>query len=170
MAKPASLRARRREQAIGWLFVAIQALLLVTLVLVPGGAIWSVTSPVAIAGWLLIGSGIGLGAWSIITFGAGVTPTPVPSPNANLVSSGPFRWIRHPMYTGVMAIALGITLRTPSGGALALLAAIVIFFNVKARWEEQRLVDIYAGYPSYRKSAGRFLPHLLAGGSKRSPT
>ena len=62
------------------------------------------------------------------------------------------------MYTGVMAIGLGITLRTATWTALALLAALVVFFSVKARWEESRLADAYTGYASYQKETGRFLP------------
>jgi protein-S-isoprenylcysteine O-methyltransferase Ste14 len=168
MARPGSVRAARRDRAVGWAFVAAQAALLIALVLTPNGTLWTVTGSVGVIGRLLIAAGLGLAGWAILSFGAGVTPSPVPSANATLVSSGPFRRIRHPMYTGVMAISVGITLRTASWTALALLAAIVVFFNVKARWEERRLVDTYRRYGIYRQDTGRFLPQLSRSESQRS--
>jgi len=168
MARPGSLHRIRRDRNIGWVFVATQALLLVVLIAIPGGTLWAVSGWMNAIALLLIGGGVGLGAWAILSFGAGVTPSPVPATNATLVTSGPFGWIRHPMYTGVMAAAVGITLRTASWAALALLGTIVVFFGVKARWEEHRLVDAYAGYPEYRANTGRFLPR--SGALRRSPT
>ena len=150
----------RREQAVGWGFVAVQALLLVALILTPDGDLWPVTGAIGTIGTVLNVAGFGLIGWAVISFGAGVTPSPVPSKRATLVSSGPFRWIRHPMYTAVMAIGVGIALRTASWPAIALFGALVMFFNVKARWEERRLAEAYEGYASYQKGAGRFLPRF----------
>ena len=168
MAKPASLRRIRRDRITGWVFVAVQALFLVVLILIPAGDLWKVAGLMNAVALFLVGGGLGLGAWAILSFGAGVTPSPVPAAKATLVTSGPFRWVRHPMYTGVMAIAAGITLRTASWTALILLVAIVIFFEVKARWEEARLLDRYAGYLAYRRTTGRFVPRVAAGASRRS--
>jgi protein-S-isoprenylcysteine O-methyltransferase Ste14 len=169
MARPASVGAARRDRIIGWAFVAVQALLLIALFLTPPGSLWPVTGAVGAVGTYLTVAGFGLVVWAVLTFGAGVTPSPVPSPRAALQTVGPFRWVRHPMYTGVMTIALGMTVGRASLTALVLLAVLVVFFNVKARWEEQRLVDRYAGYAEYRKGTGRFVPRFFTRDTQRSP-
>lgn len=158
MARTNSHQTTRRDRIVGWVFVLLQAILLLALVMVPDGTTWEATSYVGFVAQSLIAAAIGLGVWAIATFGTGITPSPVPSPRATLVTSGPFRWVRHPMYTAVMMAALGMTLRNASLSAIALLVAIGLFFNLKSRWEETRLMHTYVDYAEYLQRTGRFLP------------
>jgi protein-S-isoprenylcysteine O-methyltransferase Ste14 len=89
-----------------------------------------------------------------------LTPFPRPLPGAQLVESGAYRLVRHPIYGGLILGALGWGLATASplalGGALVLLA----FFDLKSRREEIWLAEQFADYGSYRARTHRLLPWL----------
>ena len=151
------------ERVVAWILVAIQFVIFVIVVLVPDADDWeNVAGPAA----LVVVLGAGLGFWAIAVFGRGVTPSPIPSENASLVTRGPYRWIRHPMYTAVTVVALGIVLRSRNAIGLVIVAVLALFFMVKARWEERRLLEAYAGYAEYAEEVGRFVPGI---GRLRSP-
>jgi protein-S-isoprenylcysteine O-methyltransferase Ste14 len=104
-------------------------------------------------------AGLGLFGWMFRHLGLNVTSTSMPRPNATLVTSGPYRWIRHPMYSGALILIVAASLLTANlvmviGGAImfALLAA-------RSRLEEQRLVERFGDtYRDYQRRTGRFLP------------
>jgi len=111
-------------------------------------------APIALAG-------IGLFAWMFRHLGLNVTSTSIPRASATLVTSGPYRWIRHPMYSATLLLVAAATLLTANlvmalgGGAMfALLAA-------RSRLEERRLVEKFGeAYRAYQRRAGRFVPRL----------
>lgn len=82
--------------------------------------------------------------------GANLTPYPQPLSSGRLVASGAYRWVRHPIYGGIVLLLVGAALLRSS--LVALIVGIVgaAFFWMKARFEEERLVERYAGYAAYR--------------------
>lgn len=69
--------------------------------LYPPAVSWAETSLSVVTRWVglpLSAAGVGLGLWSLHHLGRNVTPTAVPRPDASLVTSGPYRWVRHPLY------------------------------------------------------------------------
>jgi protein-S-isoprenylcysteine O-methyltransferase Ste14 len=148
------------RERIGWLFVAVQVVLLVALVLVPTGDAWPMP------GWLRLGSSalvvIGLALVVVAGLGLGpaLTPTPVPNGRGGLRTGGLYRFVRHPIYAGVLTIVVGLTLGTRQWLGLALGLVTLGFFNVKARWEEARLAEAYPGYRAYAARTPRFVPFL----------
>ena len=149
---------RRRDVAVAWGLVAIQATLIIAILLVPVGDAWSLPPVVAAVSTALTWAGVGLLIWAIAVFGRGVTPSPLPSQNAQLRTRGPYRWIRHPMYTGVIMLMTGAMLDRRSWLAAALWIVLVGFLALKARWEEGRLVETYPGYRQYREQVSAFIP------------
>jgi protein-S-isoprenylcysteine O-methyltransferase Ste14 len=148
----------RRDVAIAWGLVAVQAVLIIAILFVPVGDAWPLPRVVGVVSTALTWAGIGLLIWAIAIFGRGVTPSPLPSQKARLRTRGPYRWIRHPMYTGVIMVMTGAMLDRRSWLAAALWIALVGFLVVKAHWEEQRLVETYPGYESYRETVAAFVP------------
>ena len=151
---------RRRERAIAWGLVAVQAALIVAILLVPVGDAWPLPSLAAALATALTGIGGVLIVWAVLVFGRGVTPSPLPSGKASLTVRGPYRWMRHPMYTGVITMMAGAAMSRRSWLALALWVTLVAFFHTKAGWEERRLVATYQGYREYRDRTARFVPFL----------
>ena len=151
---------RRRNAAVAWGLVAVQAALIIVILVVPVGDAWPLTPVVAAGSTALTWAGIGLLVWAIAVFGRGVTPSPLPSQKAQLRTRGPYRWIRHPMYTGVIMLMTGAMLDRRSWLAAILWVILVGFLVAKARWEEQRLVETYPDYAEYRETVSAFVPTL----------
>jgi protein-S-isoprenylcysteine O-methyltransferase Ste14 len=145
----------------GW--VALQFVLLAAiLVLGVAGAGW----PDA-AHWWLKGVGAVLvlsGAFVIAkagrALGSGFTPFPKPAEGGELVESGPYAVIRHPVYSGGILFAAGISLAL-SPWALAATAALVLVWALKARVEERFLGARYPGYAEYcSRTRYRLVPYV----------
>jgi protein-S-isoprenylcysteine O-methyltransferase Ste14 len=144
----------------GWLFVAVQIVLLVALVLVPTGDAWPMPVWLAAVVAALVAAGLVVVVVGGLGLGRALTPTPVPNGRGALRTSGPYRFVRHPIYTGVLAAVVGLAIGTRSWLGLALGVVTVAFFSVKARWEEARLVEVYPGYRDYAARTPRFVPFL----------
>ena len=93
--------------------------------------------------------------------GRNLTGYPEPTDGGVLVTTGVFRWIRHPLYTANILLFLGIALHQESMAGLAVAALAASFFWMKAGYEEIRLSLRYPGYRDYvRSTSGRLVPGL----------
>lgn len=148
------------RSTIGWLWVAGQAVLLAVLILLPGSDAWP--KPIvltAVAGFLFFG-GLALIAVAALRLGRALTPTPVPTPSGDLTTKGLYRYMRHPIYTGVLLTVTGITLRSGSWPHAVVAIVTFVFFDRKAAWEEARLAERYLGYNAYAATTPKFIPAL----------
>jgi protein-S-isoprenylcysteine O-methyltransferase Ste14 len=109
--------------------------------------------------------GLGLGllllgvlvlAWGIRSLGRTFTPGTEPLPDAELVTSGAYNHVRHPIYTGLVLALAGYTLAW-SNWTLALLFGFLAlkYFQAKAAVEEDWLVGRFPGYKSYMRRVPR---------------
>ncbi len=146
------------RRVTGWIFVALQGVLLGALILLPGRDDWATPSWLRSAGGGFILGGLALIAIAALRLGPALTPTPVPTSRGVLTTTGFYRYVRHPIYTGVLAIVAGLTVRSGSFVHLAVAAITVVFFTVKARWEEARLAERYPDYAAYAAITPRFVP------------
>lgn len=116
--------------------------------------------------WLAIGGdvvcilGLLLMAAGVASLRSAIQVAPEPKAGAHLVTSGVYRYLRHPMYTGILAIVIGLLARHPSLGAVLAGAVLVAFLLVKTRFEESLLVARYAGYADYRGRSWGVIPGL----------
>ena len=108
---------------------------------------------------MLVCSGIALFVYARVTLGRSFTPLPRPRARGSFKHGGPYRFVRHPVYTGVVVAAIGWSLaRSPVGFAPTTLLAVL--FDLKSRREEAWLVERYPGYVGYRERTRRFVPGL----------
>ncbi|MEA3511946.1 MAG: isoprenylcysteine carboxylmethyltransferase family protein [Actinomycetota bacterium] len=149
---------RHRNIAFAWGLVAVQAALIIGILLTPAGSDWLLSSIAAAFAAALTWIGLALVVWAVLVFGRGVTPSPMPSRKAQLRTRGPYRWIRHPMYSGVITLMAGSALGRRNWVAAGLWILLVAFFLAKMRWEERRLVETYPGYSSYRETVPALIP------------
>ena len=121
-------------------------------------AIW----PVAIVAGLGILAGVVVLLDAFVRFArADGTPAP-PAPTAHLVVVGPYRYVRNPMYLGVLAIILGQALLFGSWGTLiyAAIAFAAVFLFVKT-YEEPTLTETYGEeYLEYKRNVRGWIPRL----------
>jgi protein-S-isoprenylcysteine O-methyltransferase Ste14 len=111
---------------------------------------------IAVTGSVIVRrSRVALGpAWSLL---------PKAGEQTGVVTSGPYRLIRHPIYLGLSVLAVGQAVAFSSGPALLLVLACVIpSFVWRAREEERLLIRIFGElYVSYRKKTKMIVPHVL---------
>ena len=122
------------------------------------GAAWSGPARVATS---VLGLGLGLfGANQVRRgsrdLGANLTPLPYPSAEAQLVETGIYAKVRHPI-TVESSWRIGLALLTASPAALVLAAMLVPFFVLKSTIEERWLERRFAGYDAYRGRTRRLI-------------
>ena len=98
-------------------------------------------------------------AWVFSSLGMNVTDTVVVRRNATLVTRGPYRWVRHPMYGCVALVFLALALLTASVLCAALGSLVLAFLALRTPIEEARLVERFGdAYRDYGARTGRFVP------------
>ena len=114
--------------------------------------------------WLGVGMGITcvfLIYWMFSSIGIGITPTVATRKAHKLVTKGPYRWIRHPLYTFGTLFFLSFALMADSWfiAVMALLA--ITMLNIRLPNEEAHLIEKFGDeYREYTKQTGRFLPKI----------
>lgn len=104
---------------------------------------------------LLIVLGTALSALSVVVLGHNLSPLPHPKTGASLVESGPYRLVRHPIYTGLILAAVGWALFTNT--LLTFGYALAALFDVKSRREEQQLRKQLPEYAAYQERIRRLV-------------
>jgi protein-S-isoprenylcysteine O-methyltransferase Ste14 len=111
----------------------------------------------SIAGTSLLGFGA-IQAWrGIRDLGRNLTPLPYPNAGGELVETGVYRRVRHPIYGAVLLAAFGWGFLTASPVALIVAVVAVPFFWLKSTVEERWLEQHFPGYPAYRRRTHRFI-------------
>jgi protein-S-isoprenylcysteine O-methyltransferase Ste14 len=114
----------------------------------------------SLGGGVLFLAGTLLSVTGAVNLGKNLTPLPDPKENATLIVSGAYRFVRHPIYSGIIFMGVGWGLWLHSlltiGYGLALLA----FFDIKSRREERLLEGRFPEYASYRKRVKKLFPFI----------
>ena len=159
-AEPTADPRRRRT---GWMLVVTQLALLGALIALPVRADLRLPVPVVVLGVLFVVAGLAVVVLAASSLGRGLTASPLPNAAAQLRTDGAYRWVRHPIYGGILLGAGGVVVASGSVARLVILVALSALLMVKARWEERRLRDRFPGYASYAAVTPRFLPRLGRG-------
>jgi len=116
------------------------------------------------ARWLGVGIGIlcNFGVyWLFNSIGGGITPTSATRTEHQLVTNGPYRWVRHPLYTvgSSMFVAFGMMADNWFIAVLGVLAFVMMV--IRTPKEEANLIEKFGDeYREYMKYTGRYLPKL----------
>lgn len=141
-------------------FVSIQLILFIAYL--PDIAALTIVFPnvIHLIGYLLTGSGIAIGITALINLNRNLSPFPSPKPGSELVQAGIYKRIRHPIYSGILIVGLGLALITNSGSRLIVTLLLLVLFYFKSKYEETKLTEKFSEYNDYRKKSGRFLPTI----------
>lgn len=142
----------------GRVLVALQFLLLGVLFVIPIGDLeprspywnWLASTAAALAAALAI--------VAYLSLGRSFRVRPEPLPEAALVSNGIYRWIRHPMYTAVMALGFSMALHTRALLGLGTWCALVLTLTAKSHFEDELWRRREPRAAEYQRRVGRFLP------------
>lgn len=140
-----------------WTFVVVQAIILGLLVFMDADFGLTVRR-LEVVGTLFewIG-GIGI-LLSAVTIRSSLTVAPLPKESGKLGTSGLYKYVRHPMYSSVLLLSLGIALLSGSLVKYLLVVCLYALFYYKSRFEERYLRQKFNNYEDYAKSTSRFIP------------
>jgi protein-S-isoprenylcysteine O-methyltransferase Ste14 len=128
---------------------------------------WSKIGLPAWVRWLGVGTGIlcviGI-YWLFSSIGSGITPTSATRNQHTLVTSGPYRWVRHPLYTVGSSMFISFGMMADNWFIAVLGILVFILMAIRTPKEEANLIEKFGDeYREYMKRTGRFFPKL--GGS-----
>jgi protein-S-isoprenylcysteine O-methyltransferase Ste14 len=140
----------------------LSALAVILLLRVFRGGSLEVHSPVLGAiGAVVFASGISLAIWARVNLGRNWGMPMTQKAEPELVTSGPYRFVRHPIYTGLLIGLLGTALATNLIG-LIIVAVLGAYFYYSATVEEKNLIATFpAAYPAYRNGTKMLIPFVL---------
>lgn len=125
------------------------------------GLLWHPTPLLAIIGDLLALAGLEIMLWARFTLGRNWSALAVLKENHELIESGPYAYVRHPIYSGALLLVLGATIVFGRQASLEILVIVIVAFLFKSRQEEALLTKHFPeAYPEYKKRVRAFIPFL----------
>jgi protein-S-isoprenylcysteine O-methyltransferase Ste14 len=114
-----------------------------------------------VTGVVLEALGLGFAVWARVHLGQYWSSTIDIKPEHQLISSGPYAFVRHPIYTGLVLAFLGTALAEDEISGLLALALVVIAYTRKI-WIEERWLVRHLGeeYSAYQRKVRRLIPFL----------
>lgn len=150
-----------------WTSMSVVVIFLVALRVVRASAVWhhalwaptTLTSAVSVA---LVVAGLAFTAWARLTLGRNWSGSVTFKEGHELIERGPYAWVRHPIYTGLLAMMLGTALYYAEPLGFVVLAVGAVAFHLKARTEERLMTAHFPDeYPAYRRRVKALIPFVL---------
>ena len=118
---------------------------------------------VAVTGLILTVSGMAFACWARYTLGQNWSSKVTIKVDHELIRRGPYAYVRHPIYTGLLLAIIGTALAVAEWRAVAAVLLTWISFYQKARTEEKMLSQEFgAAFAEHRRHTGFFLPRLVS--------
>lgn len=129
-----------------------------TAALAPG---WGGARPARfVIGGTMLAAAVAVGLAAARALGTALTPYPHPRPGAQLTRRGPYRLVRHPMYSAVILLAAAMAL-LGSAWAFVPTAALAVVLDTKAQREERWLARTHPDYAEWcQTTRRRFFPGI----------
>lgn len=145
---------------LGSLLVGLQFGLIL---LLGGSAVpFAIAGQVPLTAGLLAAAGLALAAWALWAYPPGsFNIRPTPRTDGQVVQRGPYRWIRHPMYTSIALCGLACACAVQHLWVWLALAALGLVLLTKALLEERWMTEQHPDYADYQARTQRFVPWLL---------
>ncbi|MGA7295933.1 MAG: isoprenylcysteine carboxylmethyltransferase family protein [Rhodanobacteraceae bacterium] len=114
------------------------------------------------AGLVLTWGGLAFSVWARLYLGSNWSASVQVKQDHELVRSGPYRYVRHPIYTGMLTGFLGCALALDQWRGLLALAIVLAGFIYKLRLEERWMLETFGeAYADYRRHSHALIPFVL---------
>lgn len=158
----AAVGAKRSVRSTRFRWPGLVVLVAFVLLRAFGTGTAAVSSPIVqVVGLVLFASGLGVAVWARIYLGRNWGMPMTERAEPELVTSGPYRLVRHPIYSGLLLALLGTALATNLYWLLAL-AFLGAYFTYSATVEERLLTASFPGeYASYKAHTKMLIPFVF---------
>jgi len=102
--------------------------------------------------------GVGLVIIPILQINKFISVLPTPVKGSKLVTTGAFKYIRHPIYAGIILGGVGLAFMFNNFIQLIIIFILYLLFELKSEYEEQQLFKKFPEYLAYKKHTGKFFP------------
>jgi protein-S-isoprenylcysteine O-methyltransferase Ste14 len=157
MQSPASMLAHRLPVGLGWWLLLFPNF--------PGEfnrQMWPRTEELKIAGAVICICGLVFTLWARYTLAGNWSSDVTFKQDHELIRKGPYRFVRHPIYTGLLVMFVGTTLHIGQLRCLLGFPLVAIGFWIKLRQEERLLVRHFPeAYPNYRREVKALVPFVI---------
>jgi protein-S-isoprenylcysteine O-methyltransferase Ste14 len=141
-------------------YVSIQSILFFVYLLLPNYFSFEINLGLRNASLILACIGAIILLLAILQLNRNLSPFPTPKSNSVLIISGLYKYVRHPIYTGIIIFAFSYGVYSQHMWRLFIAIILVVLFYFKSGYEESLLQEKFKDYVAYKKSKGRFFPFL----------
>jgi len=107
-------------------------------------------------------AGLAIMLWARVTIGRNWSGGVVLKEDHELVTSGPYHYVRHPIYSGLLLLLLGWAVWRGRAVGFVGVAVLLLLFWIKARYEEQLMIDHFGdAYRSYKARVKALIPYVV---------
>jgi protein-S-isoprenylcysteine O-methyltransferase Ste14 len=114
-----------------------------------------------VLGTLLVAAGLGVAIWARWHLGRNWSAAVTVKHGHTLIRNGPYRFVRHPIYSGMVLALCGTALATGETRAFIGAALILAGFVLKLLAEEARMRDTFPEYADYSRHTARLIPGVF---------
>lgn len=97
---------------------------------------------------------------AVLQLNINLSAFPSPLADSKLIETGVFKFIRHPIYSGLILAFFGYAIVDDSGYKLLISVGLLLWFYFKSLYEEKLLIEKFPEYLEYKKRSGRFFPWI----------
>jgi protein-S-isoprenylcysteine O-methyltransferase Ste14 len=123
--------------------------------------LYAVTLPIALAGLAIVLAGLAFACWARFILGSSWSANPMIRQDHELILHGPYRIVRHPIYTGILTMFLGTAIQFGPLRSFLGVVLCAISFRIKLAVEEQLMLQQFGHqYVEYSAQVRRIVPFL----------
>jgi protein-S-isoprenylcysteine O-methyltransferase Ste14 len=150
------------DKSRGYAYVALQFVLLGVLLTAPRlpDPYGSLTPFVSLLGLVLMAVAGVILLVSFAGLGNSLTASPLPKQRGQLITTGLYSYVRHPIYSGLLLLSLGVVLDAGWWPQAVVALMLFLLLRIKAQFEESLLRKTYPQYASYAAKTPMFFPRL----------
>ncbi len=124
--------------------------------------LWIPDSSLSVVSTTLVVLGAAFAVWARLTIGTNWSGNVTLKEDHELIVSGPYRIVRHPIYTGLIAMGIGTALIYAELVGFVAVAAGVVVFGLRIPQEERLMTETFPDqYPEYRRRVKAVIPYVL---------